>query len=93
MAIVLMIEPRCVGGAFGTIDPLVRHYWLSNVAEGLPVWSQEWKSVVGLFGGSIFVGIASLGFSGMEETLWNWIAKKLFLIGYALDCYCESLRC
>ncbi len=74
--------PQCVGGAFTTMDPLVREYWLVNVLEGLPIWYQKWKTVVTLLGGSIVVGLGSL--------IYIWRVRpdgidrsKLFVLGYA----------
>lgn len=38
-AIVLVaVEPLCLKGPFGTLDPLVQDYWYLNVREGLPLW-------------------------------------------------------
>lgn len=40
LGILLLILPHCAQGAFGDLDPVVRHYWYDNVMEGLPVWKQ-----------------------------------------------------
>ncbi|QTD54492.1 hypothetical protein [Parasphingorhabdus cellanae] len=75
--------PQCVGSAFGQLDPMVRDYWLVNVREGMPIWTQPWKEIVTLFGGSIVVGLGSLayiqwrGSDGVDR-------EKLFLLTYAL---------
>ena len=74
--------PQCIGGAFGELDPLVRQYWLVNVGEGLPVWVQEWKTSVSLLGGSIFVGLATLGYLWWKRPT-DVLQDKLLLIGYA----------
>ncbi|VWX62030.1 hypothetical protein [Sphingorhabdus sp. 109] len=60
LAIFYSLSPQCVGGAFNTMDPLVREYWLVNVLEGLPIWYQNGKTMVTLLGGSIIVGLGSL---------------------------------
>jgi len=60
LAIFYSLAPQCVGGAFNTMDPLVREYWLVNVLEGLPIWYQNGKTMVTLLGGSILVGLGSL---------------------------------
>jgi hypothetical protein len=41
MAIVLGTAPQCASGTFTMIDPVVRQFWLQNIAEGLPLWRQE----------------------------------------------------
>ena len=60
LAIFYGLAPQCVGGAFNTMDPIVREYWLVNVLEGLPIWYQDGKTMVTLLGGSIIVGLGSL---------------------------------
>jgi len=36
----LVMAPQCAAGPFGQLDPLVRHFWYLNIAEGLPLWDQ-----------------------------------------------------
>ena len=60
LAVLFSSAPQCVGGAFNTMEPLVREYWLVHVLEGLPIWYQNWNTMVTLLGGSIIVGLASL---------------------------------
>lgn len=75
--------PQCVGSAFGQLDPLVRDYWLVNVREGMPIWTQPWKEIITLFGGSIIVGLGSLAFIyGRRRDSVD--REKLFLLAYAL---------
>jgi len=78
-----VIEPQCVGGGFGQIDPLVRQYWLANVAEGLPIWHQDWKSAAGLFGGSIIVGLLTLGYLFWKPQP-DMDKRKLYKLAYVL---------
>ncbi len=75
--------PQCVGSAFGQLDPLVRDYWLVNVREGMPLWTQPWKEIVNLFGGSIIVGLGSLAYI-YGRRLDAVDREKLFLLTYAL---------
>lgn len=82
LAVLYSSAPQCIGGAFNTMDPLVRDYWLVNVREGLPIWQQDWKEMVTLLGGSIIVGLVSLIYivrarSGQIDH------SKLFVLGYA----------
>ncbi|MEQ1509157.1 MAG: hypothetical protein ABL909_01990 [Sphingopyxis sp.] len=37
--VLLIIEPTCGHGPFGTLDPIVVEYWYLNIREGLPFWS------------------------------------------------------
>ncbi len=43
-AIFLKIAPQCVGDPLGGVDPLVREFWLSHVAEALPLWKSWTKA-------------------------------------------------
>ncbi len=74
--------PQCIGGAFNTMEPLVREYWLVNVLEGLPIWYQNWKTMVTLLGGSIIVGLASLIYI-LRSQPDQVDRSKLFVLGYA----------
>lgn len=47
-AIIAMAAPQCAGGAFGGMDPFVKHYWLDNIPEGLPIWTAKIYSIVTL---------------------------------------------
>jgi len=82
LAVLYPLAPQCMGGAFNTMDPIVRDYWLVNVLEGLPIWHQNGKTMVTLLGGSIIVGLASLIYivrvrpAGIDRS-------KLFVLGYA----------
>jgi hypothetical protein len=38
-AILVGAAPECRGGAFVTLDPLVRRYWYASVEEGMPFWN------------------------------------------------------
>lgn len=55
---IFLLAPQCAGGAFGTMDPLVREYWYVKVTEGLPVWHQPWRVAVNL-GAGLFCGAVS----------------------------------
>ena len=82
LAVLHAFAPQCMGGAFNTLDPLVREYWLVNVLEGLPIWYQKWKTMVGLLGGAIVVGLGSLIYIVRSQP--EQIDRgKLFILGYA----------
>lgn len=38
--------PQCVTGAFNDLPPLVHRYWYEKIAEGLPIWRQDWNRIV-----------------------------------------------
>lgn len=38
-AALLLAGPGCAAGPFGTLDPVVVHYWYNNVHEGRPIWT------------------------------------------------------
>lgn len=82
LAVLYGFAPECMGGAFNTMDPLVREYWLVNVLEGLPIWHQNGKSMVTLLGGSIIVGLASLIYI-IRVRPGQIDPSKLFVLGYA----------
>lgn len=74
--------PQCTTGAFSSLDPLVRDYWLVSVREGLPVWVQPWKTSMTLLGGAILVGLLSLAWIGLRRSR-EFDREKLFLLAYA----------
>lgn len=82
LAVFHATAPQCTGGAFNTMDPIVREYWLVNVLEGLPIWYQKARTMVTLLGGSILVGLLSLVYilrsrpDGIDR-------RKLLVLGYA----------
>ena len=82
LAVLYGMAPQCMGGAFSTMDPIVREYWLVNVLEGLPIWYQNGKTMVTLLGGSILVGLISLLYilkirpGGIDR-------RQLFMLAYA----------
>ena len=82
LAVLHAAAPQCIGGAFNTMDPLVREYWLVNVLEGLPIWYQNWKTMVTLLGGSIIVGLASLLYI-MRSQPGEIDRNRLLVLGYA----------
>ena len=74
--------PQCMGGAFNTMDPLVREYWLVNVLEGMPIWYQKGTTMVTLLGGSVLVGLISLLY--ILRTRPSGIDRgRLFVLAYA----------
>lgn len=82
LAIFYSLAPQCVGGAFNTMDPVVREYWLVHVLEGLPIWYQNGKTMVTLLGGSIIVGLGSLIY--IVRVRPGQIDRgNLFVLGYA----------
>ena len=82
LAVLYSLAPQCMGGAFNTMDPIVREYWLVNVLEGLPIWYQNGETMVTLLGGSIIVGLISLLY--MLGTRPDGVDRsRLLVLGYA----------
>ena len=81
LAALYLLAPQCVGGAFGTMDPLVREYWYSKVNEGLPVWHQSWRTVANL-GAGLFCGVIS--WFVLRAKLKGDARRKLDTIGFFL---------
>jgi hypothetical protein len=82
VAVLNGFAPQCMGGAFNTMDPIVREYWLVNVLEGMPIWYQNGKTMVTLLGGSIIVGLVSLIYIARSQSR-EIDRRKLFILGYA----------
>ncbi len=82
LAVFYSLAPQCIGGAFNTMDPLVREYWLVNVLEGLPIWHQQGKTMVTLLGGSIIVGLFSLIYL-VRDRSGGIDRSNLFVLAYA----------
>jgi hypothetical protein len=61
LAALLGLAPQCSGGAFATLDPLVREYWYVHINEGLPVWHQDFASAASMLAGPI-CGILALAY-------------------------------
>jgi hypothetical protein len=59
--VLLWLAPQCTGGAFATLDPLVREYWYAHINEGLPIWHQGLKSAAGLLAAPL-CGLLALAF-------------------------------
>jgi hypothetical protein len=81
LAVLFIFAPRCVGGAFGTMDPLVREYWYSKVNEGLPVWYQSWRTSANL-GAGLLCG--AISWFVLRAKLKGNELRKLDAIGFFL---------
>jgi hypothetical protein len=87
LAALLMLAPQCSGGAFATLDPLVREYWYAHINEGLPVWHQDFASAASLLAGPI-CGIMALAYlwrqSSGEARIHSRIAAFFLIYAFAL---------
>ncbi len=81
LAVLFIVAPQCVGGAFGTMDPLVREYWYSKVNEGLPVWYQSWRTAANL-GAGLLCG--AISWFVLRAKLKGEDRRKLDTIGFFL---------
>ena len=83
LAIFLGIAPQCRAGSFDMIDPLVHRLWYDQVAEGLPVWKQDWTMALQtvippLFG--LGACVALIRRKVGDERVW-WQEYTLLLAG------------
>ncbi|SIN63862.1 hypothetical protein SAMN02745824_1305 [Parasphingorhabdus marina DSM 22363] len=82
LGVFYLSAPQCTTGAFSSLDPLVRDYWLVSVREGLPIWVQPWKTSMTLLGGAILVGLLSLVYIALRRRR-EFDQEKLILLAYA----------
>jgi len=77
LLLIAATAPACLRGPFGTLDPLVRHFWYDNVPEGLPVWKQAPENMALLLGFPL-VGMAGAAFgwrsASTASKARNWLA-------------------
>lgn len=78
----LVMAPQCAAGPFGQLDPLVRHFWYLNIAEGLPLWYQTAGTVINTVGlpliGLVGTVVAVRTSEGDART--RWIALLFLLV-------------
>lgn len=83
LALYLGLAPQCRGGSFNMLDPLVQRLWYQQVAEGLPVWRQDWTTALQTLVPPLFALYACAGLirrSAGEERVW-WQEYALVLAG------------
>lgn len=83
LALLAVTAPACLDGPFSALDPVVRHFWYKNVAEGLPVWEQSANNAALVIGFPL-IGIAGslLGWqrATTTEAARNWLTMLLLLL-------------
>ena len=81
-ATLIAIEPLCLKGPFGTLDPLVQSYWYVHVREGLPLW-QPFDALAAFSLTPSLVGLAGcwLGWRSADTAdlsrRWLWLGAAL----------------
>lgn len=83
LALYFGLAPQCRGGSFNMLDPLVQRLWYQQVAEGLPVWRQDWATALQTVVPPLFALFACVGLirrSAGEERVW-WQEYTLILGG------------
>ncbi|MBB3954397.1 hypothetical protein [Novosphingobium sediminicola] len=83
LALYVGLAPQCRGGSFNMLDPLVQRLWYQQVAEGLPVWRQDWATALQTVVPPLFALFACAGLiqrSAGEERVW-WQEYTLILGG------------
>jgi hypothetical protein len=79
-AIVALWAPQCAtGGSFVALDPLVHQFWYLGVAEGLPLWEQDWDVMLQI---TIPPLIALWTSIRLAQSSADWLRE--FWIDYAL---------
>jgi hypothetical protein len=78
----LSLAPQCAGGAFATLDPLVREYWYARISEGLPVWHQGFGSYTALLAAPVcgIFALFMLWRSALREDKVNLRIAGFFLL-------------
>ncbi|HEY0445471.1 MAG TPA: hypothetical protein VGD19_03360 [Allosphingosinicella sp.] len=84
LAAMAVLAPHCAAGPFEKLDPLVRDFWYLNIAEGLPLWTQE-PVIVALVIALPLIGLAGSAVqfqnaSGERRPAW---AVMLFMLAAA----------
>lgn len=83
---VLMGKP-CLSGPFGTLDPLVQHYWYDLVYEGRPIWAQQLPYAM-LYLAPTLVGLAALAWAWRQSRrdifAENWTRAAAIILASAL---------
>lgn len=83
LALYFGLAPQCRAGSFNMLDPLVQRLWYQQVAEGLPVWRQDWATALQTVVPPLFALFACAGLirrSTGEERVW-WQEYTLILGG------------
>lgn len=74
----------CLGGPFGSMDPIVRMFWYEKVAEGLPLWTQSAHSA-GIVILSAIPGLIGLSLAVLVERdptkRLNWLSLLIAAVG------------
>lgn len=85
LAIVLLAAPQCAAGTFNEMDPVVREFWFTSVAEGLSVFHPPYSFAVQ------FIVPAAIGLHATivlarrsEGELRRWWTAYALVLGAAL---------
>lgn len=75
-----VVDPACLGGPFGNLEPLVRTYWYDPIHEGRPIWHQDF-GMAAVYAAPTIVGLIGLGFafwkSRDSDVADNWVRLTL----------------
>lgn len=72
------LDPACLRGPFGHVDPLVRRLWLGRVQEVQPLWNIWSLARDGAIEASVLIAFSVVG--GFYLTLKKWPKPKAELI-------------
>jgi len=89
-AVFILIGKPCLSGPFGTLDPLVRHYWYDLVLEGRPIWAQQARYAM-LYLAPTLIGLGALAWAWRQsrgETIAeNWTRAVAITLASALTSF------
>ena len=76
------LSPQCLSAPFGDLDPLVRQYWYRLVAEGLPIWQQTPREIVGAMPqlAAAALALALLCRTSQDEARRLWVEYALLFL-------------
>jgi hypothetical protein len=76
--------PQCASGNFDMLDPVVRRFWYDQVGEGLPIWRQDWATVLQLLIPMALAIYAALRLaSETRDAVQRWWLDYAVLLGGA----------
>lgn len=89
-AVLAAYAPQCLSGPFQALDPLVYDYWYLAIAEGQPVWRQDF-STAAIITLPALIGLAGMIGAVLTEKDADRRFEWLSLLGMALGAFVVCL--
>lgn len=81
LAALVTIAPQCASGdAFAALDPVVRHFWLLRVYEGLPLWDQSAADAAEVLGLPVLALLALFLTWRGGDRRWIWAEYAILVL-------------